>query len=178
MSAAYIQKGGDAAPVAPSPPIVELLKLTGHILSGSYTLISRTTVGLLLSLLAPLSLLYSPIAYLLAPVVVLVQVLVDILVLTPYAIVASVARNVYPIYVFVGATALCTVAIGFAARLVATFVMHLLFAPPQRPRGTNREEEEVQFSAVEPKEKSAMRQATTSKTRVRKRVSIKEERER
>ncbi|KAI0694660.1 hypothetical protein C8T65DRAFT_51696 [Cerioporus squamosus] len=90
-----LQKGPVAAVVA-SPPILDFARLVGHFLAASYALVSRTTVTLALSLLAPISLLYSPIAYLLAPVFVLARVLLNVFVLTPYAIITSVARNVYP----------------------------------------------------------------------------------
>ncbi|KAI0709950.1 hypothetical protein C8Q76DRAFT_740526 [Earliella scabrosa] len=171
---------GDGAPVAaaaaPSPPIVELAKFLGHVLNRSYALISRTTIGVLLSLLAPISFLYSPVAYLLAPVFVLTRVLLDVFVFTPYAIVVSVAHNLYPIYVFVGSAVLCAIVLGFFARAVSTGIVRAIFAP-RKPRQDVEMEEDVPGSATEPREKSAMKPAGP-KTRVRKRVSIKEDKER
>ena len=90
---------GPAAVIAASPPIVDFARLVGHFVAASYGIVSRTTVAVALTLLAPISLLYGPIAYLLAPVIVLSQVLLDVFLFTPYAIITSVARNVYPIYV-------------------------------------------------------------------------------
>ncbi|KAI0749607.1 hypothetical protein C8Q80DRAFT_634853 [Daedaleopsis nitida] len=171
----YTQAGGPVAPIATSPPIVELAQLVARIFAASYTLVSRTTIAVLLSLLAPISLLYSPIAYLLAPVFVFTSVILDVFVFTPYAIVVAVARNVYPIYVFVGCAAICAALIGFSARMLSEGIKRMLFGP-RRPR--EEQGDDAPVPASEPKEKSAMKSSTAPKTRVRKRVSIKEERDR
>ncbi|RPD61053.1 hypothetical protein L226DRAFT_612780 [Lentinus tigrinus ALCF2SS1-7] len=163
---------GPATVVATSPPIVELAKLVGHFVAASYGVLSRTTVAVALTLLAPVSLLYGPIAYIFAPVIVLSRVLLDVFVLTPYAIITSVARNVYPIYVFVGSAVICALVLGMLARVVSAGLQKVLFGP--RPALEMEPEAEV---LVESKEKSAIKPATL-KTRLRKRVSIKEERNR
>ncbi|TFK88834.1 hypothetical protein K466DRAFT_585190 [Polyporus arcularius HHB13444] len=165
-----LQKG--SAAVVTSPPIVDLARLVGHFLAASYSLVSRTTVTVALTLLAPISLLYSPIAYLLAPVFVLLRVLLDVFILTPYAIITSVARNVYPIYVFIGSAVICALMLGGLARLLSSSIQNALFAP----RSARPEIEPEPKIPVDAKEKSANKPATP-KTRLRKRVSIKEERD-
>ena len=81
------------------------------------------------SLAALITLLYYPLNYLFAPVIILAQVLFDLLVFTPYAIVLSVARDVYPIYVFVGATCLCALGVGYFARALSTVITRTFFTP-------------------------------------------------
>ncbi|KAI0368032.1 hypothetical protein BV20DRAFT_969889 [Pilatotrama ljubarskyi] len=148
------------------PPIVEIARVAGRGLALSLSYLSRGSIAAVRYLLSPLSLLYIPVLYLLGPVIVLSQVLLDVLVYTPYSIIATVVRNVYPIYVFVGAACICAAFFGFLARLVATSLVYAIFAPrPPSPVD----------SPEAPPEKVAVRPAAP-KTRLRKRVSIKEER--
>ena len=164
---------GPAAVIAASPPIVDFARLVGHFVAASYGIVSRTTVAVALPLLAPISLLYGPIAYLLAPVIVLSQVLLDVFLSAPYAIITSVARNVYPLYVFVGSAVICALILGGVARVVSAAIQHALFAPSSA--GLETESEPEPKVPVDAREKSAPKPATP-KTRLRKRVSIKEER--
>ncbi|KAI0325441.1 hypothetical protein GY45DRAFT_241844 [Cubamyces sp. BRFM 1775] len=150
-----------------SPPIVELARLTGHALSLSF---SYTVRGLATSaryLLLPLPLLSTPLLYLLAPVLVLSQVLLDILVFTPYTIFTVLARNIYPIYVFVGIACICAMFVGYLARAISVGLTYAIFAPRSTPLP------EAPESAVS-REPSTPR--SPQKTRIRKRVSIKEKR--
>ena len=179
----FVPQGNSGpATAARSPPIVELARFLVRALSLSYGVLSRTTIALLFSLLAPLSLIFTPISYLLSPVFVLIQVLLDVFVFTPYAIVAAVARNLYPLYVFLGTAVLCALALGFAARALSSVIMRVLFAP-RRPKAKQPVPElEPEREAPPPpepreKEKGSLR-TSVSKTRTRKRVSIKEERDR
>ena len=94
---------GTVSQATSSPPIVEIARFVGQALQKSYGLASRIAITIVRSLIAPITLLYHPVSYLLAPVTVLAQVLLDLFVFTPYAIALSVVRNVYPLYVFVGA---------------------------------------------------------------------------
>ncbi|KAI0648953.1 hypothetical protein C8Q79DRAFT_948045 [Trametes meyenii] len=146
------------------PPIVEFARVAGHILTLSFSYLSRGVVTLTRSLSTPLALLYTPVLYLLAPAIVLSQILLEIFVFTPCAIVASLTRNIYPIYVFVGAACICSALLGSAARIVASALAYALFAPrtPPTPKDETREKE-----ASKP---------PVPKTRLKKRVSIREER--
>ena len=171
-------KGNGTPSAGPqAPPIVELARFLGQALSVSYGFFSRTTVAIVLSLIAPVTLLYYPLTYLFAPVIVLAQVLIDLLVFTPYAIVLSVARNVYPIYVFVGATCLCALGVGYFARALSAGITRTFFTP--LPQEKTDELPEELPSPVEPRsEKSMLKASGLPKPRVKKRVSIKEERTR
>ncbi|KAI0349748.1 hypothetical protein OH77DRAFT_1172132 [Trametes cingulata] len=155
-----------ASAAATPPPIVEIARVAGHGIALSFSYLSRGSTTAIRYLLSPVSLLYNPLLYLLAPVIVLAQVLLDLLVFTPYSVIITVARNVYPIYVFVGAACICAAFFGFLARMVATSLTYAIFAP--RPPTSTQPPEAVS-------EKAAMRSAAP-KTRLRKRVSIKEER--
>lgn len=187
-----LQKGNAASLAslnATSPPIVALARILGHFLSTSYALLSRTTLTVALALLAPLSVLYNPISYLLAPVFVLASVLLDVLVFTPYAVFVAVARSVYPLYVFVGSAVLCALLVGFLARALSAGITRALFGTPNSPTEAEDDKEEDMRGRkgsgprgapvrAESREKSALRTPGTSKTRLRKRVSIQEERSR
>ena len=177
QQASVLSKSAGTSTVGPTAnpaPIVELARFLGQALSLSYSLFSRSTVAVIRSLAVPLAVLFRPIIYLLAPVIVLTQVVLDIFVFTPYAIALSIARNVYPLYVFVGAAAICALAVGLVARMLSTGLVHTLFVP-SRPRKAKDLPEERPVS-VEPRSaKSAIKAG--SKPRIKKRVSIKEERE-
>ena len=189
QQASMLSKSAGTSTAGPTPnpaPIVELARFLARGLRASSsllsTLLSRTTATLALSLLAPLALLARPLAYLLAPVLLLARVLLDVCVRGPYAFAAALARDVHPLYAFVGAACICAAAVGFAARVVAAALAHALVAPrPSRARRTEPEfPDELPASPVvsgEPRsEKSAIR-TSSGKPRVKKRVSIKEERE-
>ena len=178
---------GDSGPAAAarSPPIVELARFLTRALTLSYGVLSRTTVTLIFSLLAPLSLIFTPISYLLSPVFILIQVLLDVFVFTPYSIIAAIARNFYPLYVFFGSAVISALVLGFAARTVASVIVRVLFAPRSKakPSEVSVPEPQPEREAPPPpefrekeKEKGPSR-ATVSKTRTRKRVSIREERD-
>ncbi len=182
-AAKIFARQGDSGPaaVARSPPIVELARFLARALTLSYGVLSRTTVALILSLLAPLSLLFTPISYLLSPVFILIQVLLDVFVFTPYSIIAAIAPNLYPVYVFLGAAVICALVLGFAARTVCSVILRILFAPrpKAKPPVPQLEPEREAPPPPEPKEKEKGSLRTgASKTRTRKRVSIKDERDR
>ncbi|KAI1797396.1 hypothetical protein LXA43DRAFT_878151 [Ganoderma leucocontextum] len=173
----FVHQGDSAA--ARSPPIVELARFLARALTLSYGVLSRTTVALIFSLLAPLSLIFAPISYLLSPVFILIQVLLDVFVFTPYSIIAAVARNVYPVYVFLGAAIISALLLGFAARTVSSTIVRALFTPRPKPKPPVPElqPEREAPPPPEPKEKGPLRTGV-SKMRTRRRVSIREERDR
>ncbi|KAI0671889.1 hypothetical protein C8Q78DRAFT_1031291 [Trametes maxima] len=164
----YVHATPSAEPLASvtsnPPPIVEFARVAGHVLTLSLSYLSRGTVILTRSLTTPLAVLYNPLLYLLAPAIVLLQILLEIFVFTPYAIMASLIRNVYPIYVFVGAACICSALLGSIARIVTSALAYALFAPRTPPT---------------PKDEVQEKKASTSaipKPRLRKRVSIREDR--
>ncbi|KAI9066323.1 hypothetical protein FKP32DRAFT_1610196 [Trametes sanguinea] len=155
-----------ASPTSTSPPIVELARVAGHAVSLSFSYLSRGLSLITRSLLVPLPLLYNPVLYLLGPVIVLSQVLLDVFVFTPYGLVAALARNVYPIYVFVGAALICAALVGYLARMISVGLTYAIFA--SRSPSVSKPQETA-------RDLPYLRDATP-KTRIRKRVSIKEER--
>ena len=87
--------GNCTPPAGPqAPPIVELARFLGQALSVStlLRLLFRTTgiVTLILSIIVPATFLYYPFTHLLAPIIVLAQVLFDLPVFMLHAIVLSV----------------------------------------------------------------------------------------
>ncbi|TBU46803.1 hypothetical protein BD309DRAFT_568459 [Dichomitus squalens] len=177
-----VAQQGDSGPIpaaiAASPPIVDIIRFLSSASTASFGVISRTTLAVIFTLLAPISLLLTPISYLLSPVFVLVQVLLDVFVFAPYAVTAAIARNVYPIYVLVGVAVICALVVGFTARIITSSILHAIFAPRAKPKAAVKELQPERDAPPppEPREKSAFRTGVP-KTRVRKRVSIKEERE-
>ncbi|KAI0663778.1 hypothetical protein C8Q70DRAFT_378169 [Cubamyces menziesii] len=156
-----------ASATSTSPPIVELARLTGHALSLSFSYTAHGSVTLLRYILLPLPLLSTPLLYLLAPVFVLSQVLLDVFIFTPFTIVSVLVRNIYPVYVFVGAACICAAFVGYLARAITVGLTYAIFAPRSAPP---LEEPEPTIS----REKGTTKNA--QKARSRKRVSIKEER--
>ncbi|KAI8982732.1 hypothetical protein BD414DRAFT_418916 [Trametes punicea] len=155
-----------ASATSSSPPIVELARVAGNVIALSFSYLSHGLAIVTRSLLVSLPLLYNPVIYLLGPVIVFSQVLLDVFVFTPYAIIVSLLRNVYPIYVFVGAACICAALVGSLARLISIGLVYAIFPP--RPKAS--------VKTVEKTLERANPKAATPKTRLRKRVSIKEER--
>ncbi|KAI0833659.1 hypothetical protein BC628DRAFT_1344751 [Trametes gibbosa] len=153
----------DVSAVSNSPPIIHFARIAGHALALSFSYLSRFSATLASHLLVPFALAYVPIHYLLSPAIVLVQVLLELFVFAPYAILAAAVRNIYPIYVFVGVACICSAFLGYVARLISKGLTYAVYTP--RPK--------VAVSADPPPD-AAPANAVTSKMRVRKRVSYQE----
>ncbi|KAH9936606.1 uncharacterized protein B0H18DRAFT_327425 [Fomitopsis serialis] len=133
-----------APPASTSPPIVELLRFASSSFSVVATFARRSlSYAISKPLWTALAVLYHPLSYLLAPFFVFLNVLLDAFILTPYAVVKAIAVNVYPIYVFLGASLLCAACIGLGARLWVRAIRYTIFGPkpasraahpPARPR--------------------------------------------
>lgn len=154
-----------ASALSNEPPIVQFTRAAGHVLAISFSYLSRASATLARLSFSPLSLVYSPIVYLLSPVIVLSQVLLQVFIFSPYNIVLSIARNVYPIYVFVGVACICAAFFGYTARMVSIALTYVIF-PPRPPK----------TSSQDPFPEKETPTSSPPKTRLRKRVSIKEER--
>ncbi|KAH7868226.1 uncharacterized protein C8R40DRAFT_851683 [Lentinula edodes] len=86
-------------------------------------------------ILSPLSVLLSVFLYLLAPVIVFVQVLLDVLVLMPYNSVIYLVDAIYPLYVFCGVACITGVIVGVLARQLVFWLTELgkLDEVPEQP---------------------------------------------
>ena len=136
-----------ASPPSPaSPPIFELLRFASYSLSVVFTY-TRRSFSYLISqpLWTTLAIAHRPVSYLLAPFFVFLSILLDMFIFTPYAIVKAVLVNVYPIYVFLGASLLCAACIGLGARLWVQAIRYVIFGskrttrpPPAVPRARKR----------------------------------------
>ena len=122
-------------PSPASPPIFELLRLASYSLSvvATYT---RSSFRYLVSqpLWNTLVIANRPISYLLAPFFVFLRILLDAFIFTPYAVIRAVLVNIYPIYVFLGASLLCAACIGLGARLWVQAIRYLIFGPKRTTR--------------------------------------------
>ncbi|KAH9847507.1 hypothetical protein C2E23DRAFT_848165 [Lenzites betulinus] len=155
-----------ASAVADSPPIIHFARIAGHVFALSFSYLSSFSTTLAGYSLVPLNFAFTPIYYVLSPVIVFVQVLLEVFLFSPYAIITSVVRNIYPIYVFVGVACIFSALLGYVARMISRGLTYAVFTP-RRPSAT---------LAEDPAPDAAPPKATTPKTRVRRRVSIKEER--
>jgi hypothetical protein len=122
----------------PPPPIASLLPLLVSV--GSWTFYGATKLYNLVSfyLLSPLFFIISIVLYLLSPILVSTQVILNLFVFGPYRGIVYLAQALYPIYAFIGAACLLGIIFGFGARyLVRTLGQALLEkmmhnVPPQR----------------------------------------------
>ncbi|KZT63667.1 hypothetical protein DAEQUDRAFT_101174 [Daedalea quercina L-15889] len=124
-----------ATPAATRPPIVGLLRLASSLL-GIVAPLARRSFSYVVSkpFWTTFALAYHPISYLLAPLFVFLNVLLDAFVLTPYTIVKAIAINVYPVYVFLGASLLCAACVGLGARLWVQALRYTIFGPKPTSR--------------------------------------------
>ncbi|KAF9035099.1 hypothetical protein BDP27DRAFT_1455610 [Rhodocollybia butyracea] len=79
-----------------------------------------------LIILSPITLVLSALLYILAPATVLAQVILDILVFTPYHFAVYLVDSIYPIYVFCGAACIIGVIIGYVARWIVLWVAEMV----------------------------------------------------
>ncbi|GJE96207.1 hypothetical protein PsYK624_124010 [Phanerochaete sordida] len=117
-----------------TPPIVYFFQLALNIASAAW---SATLVfissgwSLFKAILTPaaslLSAFSTPLLYILAPVIVLARILLEVLVLAPYYLITGVAREVYPLYVFVGAACLWAAFVGLCARGATHYMQLAIF---------------------------------------------------
>lgn len=117
-----------------SPPIVYFFRLVFGVVSTTYStvpLFFSSSWSLLKTVFSPIrslvSALSSPLLYILAPVIVLGRILLDALVLAPFSLITGVAREVYPIYVFVGAAFIWAIFVGLCARGVTHYMQLSIF---------------------------------------------------
>jgi hypothetical protein len=129
----------------PPPPIASLLPFL--VSAGSWTFYCATRLFQILSffLLSPLFFIVSIVLYLLSPILVSSQVLLNLFVLGPYRGIAYLAQALYPIYAFLGAACLSGVIIGLGARYIVRTLGQALLeektqsGPPQRSVSPTRQ---------------------------------------
>ncbi|KAJ3751250.1 hypothetical protein DFH05DRAFT_1386468 [Lentinula detonsa] len=76
-------------------------------------------------ILSPLAILFSISLYILAPVTVFMQVLLDVFVLMPYNMVIYLVDAMYPVYVFCGVACITGVIVGVLARQLVFWLVEL-----------------------------------------------------
>jgi hypothetical protein len=93
--------------------------------------VAQTSFSLLATLFR-LVFLASPLTFVLyaiAPLVVFLQFTFDLLILSPYALIAYFLHAIYPVYVFVGVACITGSLIGFSGRTLALFLTALILSP-------------------------------------------------
>ncbi|PCH39928.1 hypothetical protein WOLCODRAFT_98016 [Wolfiporia cocos MD-104 SS10] len=123
---------------ATSPPIVHILRILTSATSALFSLLTRIIANTAhLAVATPISTivtaLYTPVAYLLAPLTLFLSVLFDVCVRTPNALVAAILDGIYPLYAFVGASCICAGCVGLAARLSVKAIRAVLLPGKEAP---------------------------------------------
>jgi hypothetical protein len=77
-------------------------------------------------IISPITLVLSALLYILAPATVLAQVILDILVFTPYHFAVYLVDLIYPIYVFCGVACIIGVIIGYVAQWVVLWAAEIV----------------------------------------------------
>jgi hypothetical protein len=91
---------------------------------ASLAVLSYITYSILL--LSPLPL----VLYVLSPALVLGQILLDVLIFTPYNAVSSLAGIMYPLYVLLGIACLIGAAMGVSGRQLVRMLNDAVYPPP------------------------------------------------
>jgi hypothetical protein len=132
-------------PHAPSVPKINIFKYLAYIPSPisfirSILIAQARLVSLLVSTAVVLFRgLFAPILTLLAPVIVLLTAVFNILILTPYRVIAYLGKLLYPVYVFIGTAMILGACVGmvggaFHTAVVMPVVGPELAKPTTRPR--------------------------------------------
>ncbi|KAI0346186.1 hypothetical protein BDW22DRAFT_1352209 [Trametopsis cervina] len=123
-----LQAGTSSIASSPPPPIVELLQLAYTLVLSSLAFLWTATTYLFsalrtasLPLTALLSVLYTPISYVVAPFILSVTILVGALVATPFTILRGILADFYPIYSFLVVSCVYAALIGLCARGITYF---------------------------------------------------------
>ncbi|KAK7045265.1 hypothetical protein R3P38DRAFT_2883270 [Favolaschia claudopus] len=126
-------------------------------ITSALSALGSLTLSLLLTLYAALAFLANVIAhpiiflspfplllYLLAPLFIFIQLLLEVLVHAPYRATLYVADVVYPAYVFVGVACITGALVGLGGRLAVHGIVHLVMPPPMQDVVEHEEEVKVE----------------------------------
>ena len=87
--------------------------------------------------LFPFTAISAPFFYIISPAVVLAQILLEVLVLTPYRVFTYLATALYPVYVLAGTAVLTAALVGLTGRLITSSIISFLFRPPSDAEPTD-----------------------------------------
>lgn len=132
---------GDTMTAAVSqPPIVYVAQLIGRILTSSllaFSFIPKVFVLAIQAVLFPFTAISAPFFYIIAPVVVLAQILAEVLILAPYRVFTYLATALYPVYVLAGTAVLTAALVGLTGRFITSSIISFLFRPPRDDEPTD-----------------------------------------
>jgi hypothetical protein len=116
----------------PPPPIASLLPFL--VSAGSWTFYYATSLFRTISffLLSPLFFIISIVLYILSPILVSSQVLLNLFVLVPFRGFVYLAQAFYPIYAFFGAACLSGLIIGLGARYIVRTLGQVLLEEKEK----------------------------------------------
>ncbi|KIK92562.1 hypothetical protein PAXRUDRAFT_829827 [Paxillus rubicundulus Ve08.2h10] len=110
------------APASESPPIAQLVPILQAVIHASYSLL-RFALRFLLALLVPLYAIWPIILTLISPITVVIDVILDATVFTPFLIIRRIAVALYPLYVFCAVACITGAAIGLFGRYVVVAIL-------------------------------------------------------
>ncbi|KAG6334444.1 hypothetical protein ID866_4645 [Astraeus odoratus] len=120
-SAEAVSSPTAASPPSP-PPIVHLLPLLRLVAIFAYRAISFV-IKVLLAALSPLCFLWPMVLFLLSPITITLSIVLDAVILTPFAILYKVISTLFPLYVFVSVACITGAAVGVFGRYVIAIVL-------------------------------------------------------
>jgi len=110
------------ASVSESPPIAQLVPILQAVLRALYSLL-RFTLRFFLALLAPLYGIWPIILTLISPITVVIDIILDATVFTPFSIIRSVAVAFYPLYIFCAVACITGAVVGLFGRYVVAVTL-------------------------------------------------------
>ncbi|EGN94819.1 hypothetical protein SERLA73DRAFT_187887 [Serpula lacrymans var. lacrymans S7.3] len=114
-----------SAPTSAPPPITQLLPIlrtTGSKLFSALSYLAQFLYSSSGIFLQPLHILLPVALWLLAPAIILFDIILDALVFTPYNLVSGALSIFYPLYVFCGAACISGLAIGVVGRTLVSLL--------------------------------------------------------
>ncbi|KAF9228177.1 hypothetical protein BS17DRAFT_773194 [Gyrodon lividus] len=105
-----------------SPPITQLLPLVQAALRALYSLL-HLALRAIFVLVAPLYLIWPMILALISPITVVIDVILDLVVFTPFSIIRSVAVAFYPLYMFCAVACITGAAVGTFGRYAVAAIL-------------------------------------------------------
>ncbi|KAF9239488.1 hypothetical protein BU15DRAFT_61992 [Melanogaster broomeanus] len=105
-----------------SPPNIPLLPLLQAVLRVSYWLFQLALRWFLL-LVTPLYVLWPIIVAVVSPITVVISIMLDVVVLTPFSIIRTIAVALYPLYIFCAVACISGAAVGIVGRYATATIL-------------------------------------------------------
>ncbi|KIJ61692.1 hypothetical protein HYDPIDRAFT_115477 [Hydnomerulius pinastri MD-312] len=105
-----------------SPPITQLLPLLQATLRASYSLL-HLAMRAVFALTAPVYLLWPIILTLFSPITIIINILLDAVIFTPFSIIRSATAAMYPLYIFCAVACISGGVVGIFGRYAVAAIL-------------------------------------------------------